>query len=358
MFFLKSIKLKSFRCVKTKEYSFNNKINIICGKNATGKTSIVEAIHVLGVCKSHRTTSDNELVNDGSMFYSLSAIVSDNDKLDDEITILYTQNRKKITLNNKMFKNMSEYIGYFKVVMFCPEDIVLVNGTPKDKRRFLDLNISAFDREYIYFLMDYKRILKGRNEYLKNTNIETIDYVLLKTYSDKLVELGREIIRKRRMFISELNNTYKEKVNIISGGTEEAFIEYLPNCDENLLWKNMQNNIKYDIINKTTFVGPHKDNFIIKINNMDSSIYASQGQKKTLTLGIKLALVDVIKKYDDKIIVILDDVFGELDCERQNNIMKLITINHQIFITTTSVDGLIEEVLKNSKIINIEKEGI
>lgn len=358
MFHLKSIKLNNFRCFKVREFEFSDKVNIIYGNNAVGKTSLVESIYVLGCCKSHRTNEDDNLVKIGESYYSITANISNINGIDDEINIMYTQKGKKIALNNKIYKNMSEYIGFFKVILFCPEDITLIVGAPKDKRRFLDMSICFYDKKYMNTIILYKKVLKQRNEYLKLIeNGINIDYVLLETYTNELVRLGEEIILTRRQFIGKLNETLNEKVMLISGSDEEAYVEYKPNCDEYNIEKAMKNNLKVDMLTKTTTCGPHKDTFTVIINKQDSSVFASQGQQKTLTLALKLALADVIKKVDSNIIIVLDDVFGELDQWRQNNILKLLETNNQIFITTTSIDSLTKEIIKNSNIINIEKEG-
>lgn len=358
MFYLKSIKLNGFRCFNSTNFDFESKINIIYGANAVGKTSLVESIQILSSCKSHRTTDDSDLINNKLGFYNIVGEIISNSGISNEVKIICNQKGKKISLNNKTYKNMSDYVGYFKVVMFCPEDIMLVKGTPKEKRRFLDMSICLFDKEYMKTIIRYKKILKQRNEYLKLVNNEyKLDEVLLKTYTNELIVLGKNIIIKRKNFINALNETLNSKVNTISSGNEIANIEYIPNCDEYNIEKTFETNLKFDLYSKTTSVGPHKDTFIVNINGNDSSVFASQGQQKTLTLSIKLALADVIKKYDKNLIIVLDDVFGELDNHRQNNILKLINTGNQIFITTTNINGLTEDVLKNSKLIYIEKDG-
>ena len=356
MFYLKKIKINNFRCFKVLNCDFEPKVNIIYGNNAIGKTSLVESINVLGTCKSHRTNEDGDLTNKSAEFYCISGEFIDDSNVINEVKMVYNQSGKKITLNNKLFKSLSDYIGYFKVVMFSPEDISLIKGSPKDKRKFLDMGICLFDKMYMKTAINYKKVIKQRNEYLKIAfNNGKVDDVLLETYTAELIKLGKEIILKRKKFVNDLNKTLNDKVSVISGGNDKAEIVYLPNCDEYNINEEFRNSKKNDFSTQTTTVGPHKDSFVINIDGNDSAVFASQGQQKTLTLSIKLAFIDVIREYDQNVIVILDDVFGELDKKRQNNILKLIDACNQVFITTTSIEGLAADILKNSKIINLEK---
>ncbi len=358
MFYLKKINLTNFRCFSKAKFEFTNKINIIYGMNAIGKTSIVESILVLGCCKSHRTSNDFDLINKNEDFYLIESEIYKNNHIPDDLKMICNRNGKKISLNNKNYKNLSEYLGLFKVVIFCPEDIVLVTGTPNDKRRFLDLSISQMDKNYLNNLIIYKKILKQRNECLKTLDLsKESNEILLETYTNELIKYGKEIIKTRISFINELNSNLNNKVEVISSEKETAFIKYLPNVEVENYEIKFKSSIQLDKYNKKTNVGPHKDSFEIMINDEESSNFASQGQQKTLTLAIKLALADVIKQKDDNVVIILDDVFGELDKYRQNNLLKLLNKNSQIFITTTDIDNLSDSVLIDSNIINIEKDG-
>ena len=356
MFHLKEIKLNNFRCFKKEEFSFGGEINVIYGKNAVGKTSLVEAIHILGTCKSHRTNDDANLIRSNQEFYKIDGFINDENEKINEISVVYTKKGKRTSRNNYIFNKMSDFIGYFKVVMFCPEDIVIVKGAPSEKRSFLDLSICLYDKEYMDTCIKYRKILKQKSEYLKKcSELNELDTVLLEVYNQKLAELAKVIMVKRRKFISDLNDVIDKKVAVISGGVENAFIEYVPNCREEDIALKLKENFYFDIHNKNTSVGPHKDTFIVKINDRDASVYASQGQQKTLTLAIKLSLADVIKKYSNNVIIILDDVFGELDDDRQKKLFGLLDKNNQIFITTTNIDCLTADVLSRSKIIDIEE---
>lgn len=357
MFWIESLKVRNLRCFESYKVDFCKGINILVGKNAVGKTSLIESIYILGCCKSHRTNSDNAIKRNGTSFYSASCFVCEDENFKDEISLISTEKGKKIALNSKVFLNLSDYIGYFNVVLFCPEDLNLVKGELVLKRKFLDLGIGQLDKVYLNSLMKYKRVLKNRNEYLKQVEDDKYDMVLLNTYTEALINEAKIIISKRKMFIDELNKFFSSKVSIISGGKENGIIVYKPNVDVDNLLISYEKKIKYDLISQTTNVGPHRDTFDLLINGENCVNVASQGQQRTLALALKLSLAELIKSKTDRVIVVLDDVFGELDIERQNNLLGLIGFDCQMFITTTTIESLTKNVIENSKIIEIMKDG-
>ena len=353
MFYIKNIKLCNFRCYKEHYQEFSPKINIIIGENAVGKTSLIEAIYALGVTKSHKTSNDSEMIKQGEEFCFIKGSFLDDSE--DVVTCSISSKGKQIVKNEKKINKISKYLGYYSVVMFCPEDVELVKGAPASKRRFLDINIGQMNPIYLDALTNYKKYLKERNQLLKDMNL-SLPYSkeLLNVINSKLVEEGKKVIKYRSEFIDLINDYFKKQVENISSGRESAYIKYVPSISEENFESELKEKEKLDFITKTTNCGPHRDDFIINFNGMNSE-YASQGQQKTFALALKLALIDVLKLKTNKIIVILDDVFGELDIIRQKEIIKLIEIDYQIFITTTSIDHLDIGVLKDSNIIKIER---
>lgn len=355
MFFVSKLKLINFRCFSKVEISFSKKINILLGVNAVGKTTIAEGVYMLGCCKSHRTNNDFEIVRKGEEFYSIiSNVVLDD--VEEEIKVLCTNKGKKILKNDKVYRNLSDYVGYFNVVLFCPEDLRMIKGDPSSRRRFLDLFISQVDREYLIALMKYKKILKQRNEYLKSDE-DKMDYILLETLTNGLINEAKTIISKRKEYVEKLNQYFNSEIDVISGNQECGKLVYKMNVDVDKIDEEFEKKRKAELLLQTTMVGPHKDDLEILINGEKSSAFASQGQQRTLALALKLSQARVIKEKSNNVIIILDDVFGELDKERQNNLIKLLTFDSQIIITTTTIENLSEEVLKKSKIIDINKDG-
>lgn len=358
MFYLEELKLNNFRCYSNYKNIFSPAINIIIGDNAVGKTSIIESVHALGVSKSHKAISDLEMIKyDADFCFVKGSFVDLNNNKKTEVVYSITQQGKQIVKNGKKIKKISEYIGFFNTVLFCPEDIEIIKGAPSSRRKFLDVNIGQIDCDYLTNLINYKKILKQRNQLLKEmSENQKYDEQLLEILTSQLITEAEKIVSARVKFVEDINNSFNRCVESISSGKEEVKIVYKPCCDVDKMWKTFEEKKKLDLITKTTNVGPHRDDFEIYFNDKKSD-FASQGQQKTFVLALKLALIDVIKKINNKIIVILDDVFGELDIQRQKKLIKLLDMEYQIFITTTNIDHLNEEILKKSKIIKICKDG-
>lgn len=357
MFYLDKVKITNFRCYNNSEFSFSPEINIIIGENAVGKTSLVEAIYCLGLIKSYKTFNDELLIKEGSNFYNLKAnFIENEDKID--FMLSYNGKKRKMVRNNQVIKKQSDYIGYFQVVMFSPDDIELVKGTPSIRRRFMDTYIGQFDKEYLENLSLYKKILKSRNEILKDFNSNNKKMVtLINIYTEKLIEYAKKVIERRLLFFYELNPYIESQSMTISDEKEQLKIEYLANTNLDVIEKEIKGTLFNDISAKTTTKGPHKDDFEFIINNRNAREYASQGQQRTATLSLKLGLAAMFKDYKDKVIIILDDVFSELDKNRKNSVMNLLINKGQIFITTTSIKDIDIKVLNKSKLIEISKEN-
>lgn len=352
---INSIILKNFRCYDNYRVDFTKKnINIFLGNNATGKTSIVEAISLLSICRSFRTSNDKEMIKrEKEAFYLEYSL--DNQGENNKISIAFDGKTKKIVVNNKTVGKLSDFFGKYKVVSFIPEDIRIITGEPKLRRKFLDLSISIYNRDYLKTLLVYNKILKERNELLKNSEGK-LDNTLFKTYTDKLIECGKLIINERSEFINKVNGLINDKVLILSNGNDKCHVNYRPNVSSEEFERRIYESKDKDLLFKTTNVGPHRDDFSIYINENDASSYGSQGQIKTASLAIKLCCVDIVKEINDNILIILDDVFGELDGIRQNQILKLLNNEYQMFITTTSIKGIDENILNNSNIFDLNTE--
>lgn len=359
MVYIKKISLINFRCYKNNNFEFKKGINVVCGDNATGKTSLMEALYISSMGKSHRTNSDLDIVTYNNDYYSiiLETFESNNEN-NDKIAILYSNIGKKISKNGKIFKSLSQYIGYFNVVIFSPDDLKLIKGDPKYRRRFLDINISQINKEYLNDLTEYNKILRERNELLKQINydgkyISQANKAMLDIYTGVLITKGKKIIRNRKDFVTEINKYIKENVKNITNNQEEGWISYLPNVNEETIEQEFKKKEINDLFAGTTTAGPHRDDFETYVNGKNANIYASQGQQRTLALAVKVGLAMLIRDTKDDVIVIIDDVFGELDENRQKYLMNILKKYEQIFITTTSMKYLTEDIIKVSNIIKI-----
>lgn len=353
-----NISLTNFRCYKNRSFEFKKGINVICGDNATGKTSLMEALYISGMGKSYRTSSDADVVNYNNEFYSILIDIKKNEEKADKISIVYSHNGKKISKNGNIFKSLSQYLGYFNVVIFSPDDLKLIKGDPKYRRKFLDINISQINKEYLNTLSEYNKILKERNELLKQINyngkdISQANKAMLDIYTNVLITNGKKIIKIRRNFVTEINKYIRENVQNITHNTENGRISYLPNVNEDNIEQEFKRKEINDLFAGTTTVGPHRDDFETFINEKKASDFASQGQQRTLALAIKVGLAMLIRSLESDVVVIIDDVFGELDESRQKDLMEILKKHEQIFITTTSMKYLTDEIIKESNIIKL-----
>lgn len=353
--YIKSVYLEQFRCHNTYEAKFSEGINIIIGSNAAGKTSVVEGIHYLGIGKSHKTNNDNEVIKKGCS-YSVVKGKIDKKPNEMEITVGITEKGKKIKRNELTLKSISEHIGLLNVVVFSPDDIKILKGSPQDRRHFIDSSLSQIDKVYLSSLQTYKRLLKERNEMIKQyKETNRMNQQLFDVISNELVKIGKTVIQKRETFISLLERYVLRQGEIISNNKEHLSIEYLPNTTVDNYEKDMKLKYGNDLLQKTTTTGPHRDDFVIKDGETNLAIFGSQGQIRTATLSLKLGLAKLLTRMNKFVAIVLDDVFSELDGDRQNNLIRSLDVSNQVFITTTSISDLSKELKEISNIIELNK---
>lgn len=366
---IKRLKLHSFRNYQELDISFNKKINIFIGNNAQGKTNLLESIYLLAISKSHKTYKDKELITFTEKFSRVGAELLKDDSVI-RLEIIISPQGKKVFINDVEKRRISEYIGVFNVVMFAPEDLNIVKGDPNYRRKFIDVEIGQTSPIYIHELNQYNKILRERNEFLKSAQqTKKIDYHYLDVITEQLAKLGASITKKRATFIEKLNIYAKKLHNHISNFTEELDIKYQSNYQQqDISFDNILNLYKEyyqtDFHKATTQIGIQRDDIKFYINNVDASLYGSQGQQRTVALAVKLSLIDFIKEETSYYpIVLLDDVLSELDDQRQTQLLDCIKDKVQTFVTTTNISGIKEDLLKKADIFYIkdakvyEREG-
>ena len=309
---------------------------------------------MLGTTKSFRTSIDKDLIKKNGDFYYIDYEIMESNT-PKKIEISFDGNKKTIYENKKQLNLINEFIGKYCVVTFSPNDIRIVTGEPKTRRKFIDVSISMMNRDYFNSLVYYNKLLKERNELLKDESL-LADNNMLTIYTNKLIEFGKNIIKYRTDFINQINTWLSQKIKVLSNNEDFGNIEYKPNVSIDMYDSEMLKAKEKDLIYHTTTIGPHKDDFVLYLNNIECSSFGSQGQIKTAVLSLKLCLIEILKMNNDNIIIILDDVFGELDMYRQNQILKLLDDDYQVFITTTTINNINKDLLKDSTIINIERD--
>ena len=340
---INKVKIKNFRNYTEEEILLNKNINVFYGENAQGKTNIIESIFLSGMGKSFRTKKDKEMIN---FNYNNSIIEVEFNKSDRDGKIkIELSNKKNIYLNGIKVKKLSDLLGNINLVIFTPEDIGILKGSPQNRRRFLDIMISQLRPNYINVLNLYLKTLEQRNNYLRQIKEEKKDENLLDIWDEKLAEYAILICKYRIEFIDKIKNKIKKIHDEITENRENITIEYITQCKEkNEFLKVLKERRKLDIIKGFTTKGIHRDDFIVYINNKEIGIFGSQGQNRTAMLSLKLAELKVI--YDEigeEPILLLDDFMSELDSKRRKSFLEHIN-GTQVIITCTE-----KITLENSK---------
>jgi len=324
---IKSLQLNNFRNYSNSTVTFNTGINFIVGKNAQGKTNLLESIYLLSVGKSPKNSKDKQIIKFNETNARLDINFSTLAGTKNIKMYLDKSNKKSIKINNLNIFKLTELVGILSVVYFSPDELKLIKEVPEDRRTFLDVSISQFDKPYLYNLIKYDKILKQRNSILKSLDSRESKIEQLKLFTPQLVDTAEKIIEKRLLFLENINKIAK---NIHKNITE----------NENLVTYQFEKIIDKELDLGYTCLGPHRDDIIFKINNLDAKFYASQGQQRTVALVVKLSLMEVIKQeIGEYPVLLLDDVLSELDDSRQNKLLSLVK-EYQTFITCTSIPNV------------------
>ena len=341
---LKNLSIKQFRNYHNIEVDFNPKLNVFVGRNAQGKTNLLESIYFLALTRSHRTKTDKNLIQFEEEQLQVSGLLQKKTATI-PLEIDLTQKGRITKVNHLKQARLSDYIGHMNVVLFAPEDLQLVKGAPAIRRKFIDMELGQIKPIYLSDLSSYNHILKQRNTYLKTT--QNIDETFLSVLDDQLVEYGCRVMIHRADFIQKMDFFGQKKHFDISDQLEELSIRYQPSVNfvdkkqlADSFYMALQKSRSRDLFKKNTGVGPHRDDMIFLINGIEAG-FGSQGQHRSLVLSIKLAEVELMESITkESPILLLDDVMSELDNNRQLKLLETISHNIQTFITTTSLDHL------------------
>lgn len=364
--YIKKIKLHNFRNYESLSTTLTKGINIIYGENAQGKTNLLESIYVLGLTKSHRNFIDNNLINNKGEYLTIEGIVNDA-KLDNKLNIYIDKNIKVLKYNNIHLKKVSDYISKMNIIIFYPEDLELIKGSPINRRKYLNLELSQLYSNYFILINEYNKILKLRNEYLKKINHnKSTDINYINVLTDYLIDKSINIYKLRYKFINKLNEQCSKIYKDIMG-LDNFKIIYKPSIELDLESKNLKDILKkqyddklnYDIKLCSTTLGPHKDDIEFYLDDNNLKFYGSQGQQRVAILSLKLSEIEIFKKYKETTpILLLDDIFSELDDIKKNNLLKYINRDIQTIITTTDLNNLDDKLIKKSKLFNIKNGNI
>lgn len=354
-----SLKLVNFRNFDNLELNFSNNKNIIIGDNGVGKTNIVEAIFVLALTKSFRTNDDIILLKSDKDYFKIEGEVLST--FVNNYKIVYQGGIKTVKIDNNKINRFSDYISNINVILFSINDLKLIKDTPSTRRKLINLEISELNNKYIKYLNYYNKILKQRNSYLKTLFGKKINYDYLNVIDSQLIDYGIKIRDIRKRFIEDINKVISE-VHIKLGGNNGLNIYYksdYEDFDKDYLLELYTKNINKDINFGSTQIGIHKDDFVFNIDGKDIKNFASEGQQKNSIIAFKLSELEIFKDNTGEYpILILDDLFSELDIKKINSILNYISENIQTFITTTDLKKIRKCYLKSSKIFEFKNGEI
>jgi len=362
--YMKELILENFRNYKSLQLTFENKVNVILGENAQGKTNVLEAIYVLAMAKSHRTSNDKDLIRWDEEYAKIEGRVEKrHTSIPLELTI--SKKGKKAKSNHIEQQRLSQYVGNLNVVMFAPEDLHLVKGSPQVRRRFIDMEIGQISPVYLHDISQYQKVLQQRNHYLKQLQAnKQHDKTMLEVLNEQLITLAVKIVQKRFEFIRLLEEWAQPIHSGISRGLEKLKIDYRPSIDvlEDDDWSKMvevfeekiSSQKEREIERGVTLIGPHRDELVFMVNGKNVHTFGSQGQQRTTALSVKLAEIELIcSEIGEYPVLLLDDVLSELDDFRQSHLLNTIREKVQTFVTTTSTDGIHHQTLKEADTFHV-----
>jgi DNA replication and repair protein RecF len=366
---LKKLSLRHYRNYEEVHFETGNMVNIIVGPNAQGKTNLLEAIFVLALTKSHRTHHDKELIQWEAPHTLLHAEI-DKKYGSIQLDLTIASQGKKAKINGLEQRKLSNFIGSLNVVMFAPEDLEIVKGSPSVRRRFLDMEIGQVYPAYLHDLSQYLKILAQRNNLLKQLfTARDTKSSLLDVWNEQLAQFGVKIIKKRQSFIKKLQ-IWAEKIHSgITTGKEQLEIRYTSSFDaaaiqdESVLFEQFMLKLsqvkEQEIRRGMTMVGPHRDDLLFFINGKEVQTFGSQGQQRTTALSLKLAEIELIhEEVGEYPVLLLDDVLSELDRSRQTQLIETFQNKVQTFITTTGIESIDFAKLENASVIHVRNGSL
>ncbi len=341
--YLSQLELRNFRNYQELKLNFSEKINIFVGKNAQGKTNLLEAIALLCLGKPIRTKKDHELIKWGTdhCFCRGQFLEGENYSL---IEVGIGIKEKRIKIDGQVVKNNTIF-GQIPVVIFSPDDLQLVKGAPQQRRDYIDIYLAQIEPKYRFVYYNFYKVLQQRNRLLKQS---FIDQAELAVWNDQLIEKGAKVIKYRNSLINSIKPYIKQAQQILSGDKEFLNMEYLSfnnqvlSDDEVEIQRKFQEELEkvknYELQRGMTLIGPHRDDLRLTINHdIDLRNFGSQGQQRTAALALKLGLVEKIKEARGMYpLILLDDVMSEFDDHRKQHLLQLLFSSSQTFLTSTS----------------------
>ena len=331
---IKKITLKNYRNHPYLSLDFSERLNVLTGRNAAGKTNIIEAIYYLSLGRSFRTNEDTDLIKKNQDRAEIEASITEGEILR-KIKIIITRTGRMVMINGKNISKLSELSKCVNVILFQPKDVTLFSGPPRERRNFLDISISKKSSIYLDYISRYEKVLKERNDLLKQ---DKIDHTLLDVTTELMVKLSGSIISYRQMYVKDINDILNKITRALTGEEgkfELSYHPFIPYDSEfaNNAKKAFKRAEESDFKHKQTSIGIHREDISISLNGRDIATFGSQGENRIAALALKLSPYFLIEDKDKKPIIVLDDVMSELDHNNQEQLIKFLRKFNQVFIT-------------------------
>jgi DNA replication and repair protein RecF len=353
---IKTLQLTNWRNHEKFNFDFNG-VTILVGSNASGKTNFLEAIYYLACGRSFRTKDEN-LVAWGADFTRISADVEKKDNKEDLLVVLEKHDRitKTVKIKEQCVPS-GKLLGHLNCVLFTPEEIELISTLPEARRRYLNLVISQVDINYAYSLIHFRRTLEHRNSLLKRINFGQASPDELEIWDGKFAEYSSLLVEKRAEYVTEINKYLSQHYQKLSGNKQKLELVYLPSVDPTEGWAGIVVRLTErrpsDILSRVTSIGPHRDDIAFRLDDKNVTEFASRGEFRTVILALKLAEVDYFEaKTGETPVLLLDDVFSELDKSRRD-LLSQIFMNQQTIVTTTDLDHVSKNILEHAKVLEL-----
>ena len=359
--YLQHIHLINYRNYENQELALNRGINVLIGANGQGKTNLLEAVYYLSVGNNFRGNKDIELIQWEKPYLRLTGQMKkdDSERCYDLEVYIDREKNKQLKINGVKYKSMSELHNYLRVVLFSPDDLKIVKGSPAERRRYLDVCMSQQDKTYYHLIRDYDRIVQQRNNLLKELQYRHTDKSQLEVWNQYLIEYGSQIIYKRLQYLKILVPMARKVQQALTCETERFSVTY--HCSmgaigdftvdqiKEVFHNILSQKVEEEILKGTTLWGPHRDDLIFYLNHMDLKKYGSQGQQRTAILSLKMAELQTFYKLNGEYpLLLLDDVMSELDNQRRHFLLQMVKkYQIQTIITGANIELLTEEMAEN-----------
>lgn len=361
---LKRISILNYKNLEQVELDFSTKMNCLIGQNGMGKTNLLDAIYYLSFCKSANNPIDSQNIKHDQNFFVLQgSYVTELGDVEEVYCGLKRRQKKQFKRNKKEYTRLSDHIGFIPLVMVSPADAELIAGGSEERRRFMDVVISQYDRDYLSALIRYNKALTQRNTLLKAE--EEPDNELMEVWEEIMAMAGEVVYRKRKEFVNEFISVFQSFYSAISQGQEQVSLSYESHADSGNLLQQLKDNRQRDRIMGYSLKGVHKDDLVMQLDSYPIKREGSQGQNKTFLIALKLAQFDFLRRTGSNTtpLLLLDDIFDKLDASRVEQIVKLVSGDRfgQIFITDTNrdhLDKILEKVHGEYKVFSVGQGNV